>query len=283
MRLSFGFLLTLESLKDFPLYLLDIKLIYTQNKRDLNEILIDFLFIFDKSLQMGKVFVHLGSGAGDLDSRQNFRCGFTEFIKKNSNSNDKIFCVEANPFNIEKLKESYVNFRNVEIFNLGISLEKTDQIKFYYTEKDAPHFQVTSIKKEHVERHYPGEQIKNFIIKAIEINDFFRKIDQANIDYLSIDLEGIDLDVLKSIDLEKYNIKNISIEYLHLKKLQKKDLIKYLSKKGYSYCGYGYDHKNFDYLFRKKKIYWNIFISKLFLWIISTKHYKYLNNIIIKK
>ena len=88
---------------------------------------------------------------------------------------------------------------------------------------------------------------------------------------------------IKTLQYQKYNIENISIEYLHLKKLQKKDLIKYLSKKGYSYCGYGYDHKNFDYLFRKKKIYWNIFISKLFLWIISTKHYKYLNNIIIKK
>ena len=52
---------------------------------------------------MGKVFVHLGSGAGDLDSRVNFRCGFTEFIKKNFDTNDKVFCVEANPFNIEKI------------------------------------------------------------------------------------------------------------------------------------------------------------------------------------
>ena len=82
----------------------------------LNEILIDFLFIFDKSLQMGKVFVHLGSGAGDLDSRQNFRCGFTEFIKKNSNSNDKIFCVEANPFNIEKLKRVIRKFSKCRNF-----------------------------------------------------------------------------------------------------------------------------------------------------------------------
>ena len=232
---------------------------------------------------MGKIFVHLGSGAGDLDSRVNFRCGFTEFIKKNSDTNDKVFLVEANPFNIEKLKESYINFQNVEIFNLGISLDQSDQIKFYYAENDAPHFQVTSVKKEHVEKHYPGKEIKNFSVKSININDFFRKIDQANIDYLSIDLEGIDLEVLKSINLEMYDIKNISIEYLHLKKFQRKDLISYLSKKGYSYCGYGYDHNNFDYLFRKKKIYWNILISKLFLWFISSKHYKYFNYFIIKK
>ena len=30
------------------------------------------------------IFVHLGAGAGDLDQGANFRCGFTEFIKKNS-------------------------------------------------------------------------------------------------------------------------------------------------------------------------------------------------------
>ena len=154
---------------------------------------------------MGKIFVHLGSGAGDLDSRVNFRCGFTEFIKKNSDTNDKVFLVEANPFNIEKLKESYINFQNVEIFNLGISLDQSDQIKFYYAENDAPHFQVTSVKKEHVEKHYPGEEIKNFSVKSININDFFRKIDQANIDYLSIDLEGIDLEVLKSINFREFD------------------------------------------------------------------------------
>ena len=27
-------------------------------------------------------FVHLGAGVGDLDERADFRCGFTEFIKK---------------------------------------------------------------------------------------------------------------------------------------------------------------------------------------------------------
>jgi hypothetical protein len=31
------------------------------------------------------IFVHLGAGDGDLDQRANFRCGFTEFIKKITN------------------------------------------------------------------------------------------------------------------------------------------------------------------------------------------------------
>ena len=36
------------------------------------------------------IFVHLGAGAGDLDEGANFRCGFTEFIKKNYKSSNKI-------------------------------------------------------------------------------------------------------------------------------------------------------------------------------------------------
>ena len=42
-------------------------------------------------------YVHLGAGAGDLDERADFRCGFTEFIKKNYSENSKVFVVEANP------------------------------------------------------------------------------------------------------------------------------------------------------------------------------------------
>jgi hypothetical protein len=28
------------------------------------------------------LYIHMGAGAGDLDPKANFRCGFTEFIKK---------------------------------------------------------------------------------------------------------------------------------------------------------------------------------------------------------
>ena len=99
---------------------------------------------------------------------------------------------------------------------------------------------------------------------------------------MSIDLEGIDYDIILKINYEKFDIKNISVEYLHLSKFQKKNIINFLLKKGYSYCGYGYDHNNFDYLFKKKKNYWNILLSKLFLWFISNKHCKYFNYFIFK-
>lgn len=232
---------------------------------------------------MKKIFVHFGAGSGDQDPKSLFKCGFTKFVKKKYKKGDKIFCLEANPINIENLKKTYQNFTNVKIFNLGISISKKYKIKFFYTDKDAPHFQVTSIKKDHVKKHYPSEIIKNFSVKAITANNFFKKEIKNKIDYLCIDLEGIDLEVLMSIDLKKYKIENISIEYLHLNKLQKRQMIYYLERKGYSYCGYGYDHNNFDYLFKRKKIYWNILISKLFLWFISQKHYKYFNYFVLDK
>ncbi len=98
---------------------------------------------------------------------------------------------------------------------------------------------------------------------------------------MSIDLEGIDFEILMSINFDNYNIKNISVEHLHLNKKQKKELVNYLLKHGYSYCGFGYDHNNFDFLFKKKKIFLNRFISK-FLWIISKKHLNIFNYFIHK-
>ena len=228
------------------------------------------------------IFVHLGAGAGDLDERANFRCGFTEFIKKNVKSNNKIFILEANPKNITKLRECYKNFSNANIYNLGISINNEKRLKFYYTDDDAPHYQVCSTKIEHLKKHYPNSIIKNFEIISLSINEFFReKVKENIIDYLSIDLEGIDFDALMSINMKKFNIKNISIEFIHLTSLEKKKMIKHLNQNGYSYVGNGYDHNNFDFLFKRKKIFLNRFLSQ-FLWMISNKHVKFFNFFISK-
>ena len=228
------------------------------------------------------IFVHLGAGAGDLDERANFRCGFTEFIKKNVKSNNKIFILEANPKNITKLRECYKDFSNANIYNLGISINNEKRLKFYYTDDDAPHYQVCSTKIEHLKKHYPNSIIKNFEIISLSINEFFReKVKENIIDYLSIDLEGIDFDALMSINMKKFDIKNISIEFIHLTSLEKKKMIKHLNQNGYSYVGNGYDHNNFDFLFKRKKIFLNRFLSQ-FLWMISNKHIKFFNFFISK-
>ena len=223
-------------------------------------------------------YVHLGACVGDFDNK----CGFTTFVKKNSSIHDKIFLIEANPKNIPKLKKNYKNYKNSKIFNIGISSKKNKKETFFYTEDDAPHYKVCSMNKNHVFKHYPKSIIKKFEIKTVEINNFFKNyIREKTIDYLSIDIEGIDYEILTKINFEKYNILNISVEYLHLSKNQKKKLINHLIKHGYSYCGFGYDHNNFDFLFKKKKIFFNNVIARL-LWIVSKKHYFFLNHFIIR-
>ena len=227
-------------------------------------------------------YVHLGACIGDWDKTGLNRCGFTEFIKKNSKINDKIFLIEANPKNINKLEESYKNFNNARILNLGVTASKNNEITFFYTEDDAPYYMVCSTKINHVLKHYPNSKINEFKIKTVSVNNLFKDyIKEKNIDYLSIDLEGIDFEILMSLNLNDYNIKNISFEYLHLNKKQKKQLVNYLLKYGYSYCGFGYDINNFDFLFKKKKILLNRFISR-FLWIVGKKHLKILNYFISK-
>tara|TARA_B100001175_G_scaffold314027_1_gene322626 strand:- start:705 stop:1478 length:774 start_codon:yes stop_codon:yes gene_type:complete len=231
----------------------------------------------------GMIFVHLGAGAGDLDRRANFRCGFTEFVKKNSKSTDKIFILEANPKNIPCLKDCYGNFSNVNIFNLGISTTNIKNLKFFYVDEDAPHFQVCSSKIDHIKKHYPNSIIKKFEVQSLTINEFFeKKVQKKDIDYLSIDLEGVDYDTLMSIDLTRFRIKNISVEYIHLKPFEKKNMINHLNNNGYSYKGYGYDHNNYDFLFVKKKILINRLLSKI-LWLIGNKHIKFLNLFISTK
>ena len=228
------------------------------------------------------IFIHLGAGAGDLDERTNFKCGFTEFIKSNSKSRDKIFVLEANPKNISHLKACYKDFSNVKIYNLGISFDKEKNLTFYYTEDDAPHYQVCSSKIEHLKKHYPKSKIKKFEIQSLSINEFFeKKVKHNTIDYLSIDLEGIDYNALMSINMNRFHIKNISVEFIHLTKFEKKTMINHLNQNGYSYVGFGYDHNNFDFLFTKKKILLNRFLSK-FLWIIEKKYVKFFNYFITR-
>ena len=228
-------------------------------------------------------FVHLGACIGDWGDSDQIKCGFTKFIKQNSNKDDKIFLIEANPKNIPKLDECYKQYSNVKILNLGISNLNNENVSFFYTEDDAPYYMVSSTQIEHVKKHYPNSKIKEFKIKTISVNNLFKNfVINSEIDYLSIDLEGIDYEVLMAIDFKKYTIRNISIEHLHLSKFQKRKMVNHLLNYGYSYCGFGYDYNNYDYLFKKKKIFLNIILSK-FLWIVSKKHLHILNYFILNK
>ncbi len=198
-------------------------------------------------------FLHIGGGAGDLDPATNYRDGFSEFVKKYKSKDKNIYVVEANPINIATLKKSWKKYKSVKIFNIAISNKKRKKIKFFFSEKDAPHYQLFSSNIGHVKRHFPNSAIKSKYILSISINKFLNKnFKNKKIDYFSIDIEGSDYEVIMSLDLKKHNIENISLEYLHLSKYQKEKILKKLLNSGYSYYGFGLDHNKIDWFFKKK-------------------------------
>ncbi len=228
------------------------------------------------------IYLHIGGGVGDMDPSNNFRDGFSEFVKGNSDNRKKIYIIEANPINIKKLKKSWRKFNKVFIFNVAITHKDMGYMKFFFSEKDAPHYQLFSNKINHVKNHFPGSKIKTKKIKTIGINTFLKKnFNNKIINYFSIDIEGSDYEVMMNLDFKKFKIENISIEYLHLNKLQKKKLIKRLINYGYSYYGFGLDHNKIDWFFKKKVSKWNNFVTKFFPYI-HRKHYKRLNRLLIK-
>ena len=228
------------------------------------------------------VFVHIGAGVGDLDPSTNFRDGFSEYVKKNKSEEKIIFVVEANPKNIEKLKDCWKDYKNVKIFNFAITPNDylKDNITLYYSQDDKPYYQLLSRDRNHVENYFPNSEIKEMKIKTIKIKNFLENnFLDLKIYSFSMDVEGLDYKIFMDIDLKKFDIYQFSIEFFHLNKEQKKNIVKKFIENGYSYNGFGLDHNNLDWLFIKKKSFWKNFISKLLPYI-HRKHYKRLNKLI---
>ena len=167
-------------------------------------------------------FLHIGGGAGDLDPAANFRDGFSEFVKKYKIKNKNIFIVEANPANILTLKKSWAKYNSVKIFNIAISNKKKKKIRFYFSEKDAPYYQLFSNNINHVKKHFPKSKIKKKIVNSIEINKFLEMhFLNKKIDFFSIDIEGSDYNVLMKLDLKRYQILiNVKVILYYLRILE---------------------------------------------------------------
>jgi FkbM family methyltransferase len=200
------------------------------------------------------IFIQIGSGAGDLDKRANYRDGFTEFIKSlPKNRVKKIILVEPNPLNIPLLKECWKNYPESNIHELCIIPNgyKNDEVNLFYCPADAPNYQVASINKEHIKKHYGNNcTINKFVVKTKNINNFLQEIINEEIELLSLDIEGIDAEVLLSIRFDLLKIKFLSFEYIHL---GDKDIIvkEYLNNNNFKYIGEGVDYNGFDYLYEK--------------------------------
>jgi len=204
------------------------------------------------NINNGSGFIQIGAGAGDLDTRANCRDGFTEFIKKLPREHiKKIILVEPNPLNITLLKECWKDYPEAVIYEIGIVPKEyqNDTINLYYCPEDAPHYQVASIKKSHIYKHY-GENCKleKFTIPVKHIENFINEVTTEEIELLSLDIEGIDSEILLDINFNNLNLKYLSFEHLHLDENTEK--VKYhLNNYNYHYLGLGVDYNGFDYLY----------------------------------
>ena len=195
--------------------------------------------------------IQIGSGSASLDTY--IEDGFSNFIVKKK-IKKKIYIIEANSIHIDNLKKFYSKYKNIKIFNLAISSDKTflKKMVFFYCLNDAPNYQIFSNSKSFVKKYFPNGVIKKKTVECLRISEFLEKNNIKNIDYLSIDIEGMDYDVLINLNLNKFKIKNISFEHLHLSFFEKIKIVYKLIKHNYYFSGMGFDLRKSDWMFRKK-------------------------------
>lgn len=164
--------------------------------------------------------------------------------------------VEPNPFNFNALAKCWSDLKNKEIFQVGISLKNNlhKQLPFYFTEFDAPHYQVAPFNPEHVLKHYKNlknSDLKSLVVESIDLKTFILSVTLGGpVILLSLDIEGIDAGVILDTDFSSMNVSLISFEHLHLGN-KSKMVAKHLSKCGFKYAGVGVDHNGYDHLYRK--------------------------------
>ena len=202
------------------------------------------------------------------------------FCKENSNNLNKVILVEPLPFLNEHIAKNYYELcykSDITIYNKIIVPEKTEDTKLiYYNTCDAipkyggicikenendmdKSFCLSSINKEHIIKHYVGEELIDFVsdktesleIETETLNNIINNNNNFTIDYLFIDIEGLDFEVIYSIDLMKYNIKNIQVEYIHYKSNELVNLILYMKDHNYIVNRPIYNN-DYDILFTKQ-------------------------------
>ena len=114
--------------------------------------------------------------------------------------------------------ECYKNVENVIIENVAVkpSYMSEDEIEIFYHINDGPKYEVSSMIKSHVEKHYDGGEIKSFIINSLTIEELLDKHNLKKIDWLLIDVEGLDAELVLDFNWSKYDIKKVDVEHLHL-------------------------------------------------------------------
>lgn len=216
--------------------------------------------------------IQLGAGVGTLDP-ENGDDGFQKVMKRVCiNYKPKIHLYEPNPANQSELKKSWSwHSENTKIFQEGVSLSNNfEKLEFYYHPSDRPHYQVCSIQKSHVLKHYFGSSesdLKKFICDCIPLDKLTERMsDEKNSDlFIAIDVEGIDYitieNLLNSVHINKYLL--ISFEKIHINKDDYKRLMNLAKLKGFISAGFGVDPNYHDELLVKKKFFNKNYLLKI--------------------
>jgi FkbM family methyltransferase len=203
------------------------------------------------------VFIQVGAGAGDLDKAANCRDGFTEFIKKLPRERiKKIILVEPNPLNIPLLKECWKDYPESSIYEIAIcpNTYQNDTIEFYYCPADGTNYQVASINKGHIQKHYGHNcELNKFIVPVRTLENFIHEVitEDEVIELLALDIEGIDGEILLGINFDNLKLKYLSFEHLHLGD-SKNSVLRHLTNNNYEFLGSGIDYNGYDYLYMNR-------------------------------
>ena len=145
----------------------------------------------------------------------------------NKYKDQNIILVEPVPYNYNKLKENFKNFKNIHICTNAIFSENKLR-KFYYVKENSilklgKHWAsgIGSFSKNHILEHkskrfkVEQEDIEEIEVKFITFDDLVRNYSIESIDILQIDVEGAEYEILNSINYKRININSLQFESKH--------------------------------------------------------------------
>jgi FkbM family methyltransferase len=126
----------------------------------------------------------------------------------------------------DSIASAYINY-NYVLENCVINTDSLIKEEVFYISR---YHWLSSLKKEHIDKHKTNEIPVEIRVKAMTVNELFDKHNLLDIDVLFIDCEGTDDLVIKSLDFVKYNVKKIYYEHVHI---DNEPLVLFLQEKGY--------------------------------------------------
>jgi FkbM family methyltransferase len=142
--------------------------------------------------------------------------GLTQWLRNNKPEITKLILVEPFVEHHAALRECYAEFSNVTIVAAAVGTT-AGSFELFWTPQDGPAFEVASLKREHVTKHYgPDADIRTTTVPVKTLSQLFDEHGITELDWLLVDAEGLDAEIVLGIDWDKYNIKRVDVEHLHL-------------------------------------------------------------------